>query len=215
MRRQLLAILFAFTLILPALASDVEKKGYIVNNNGDTVFGKIFLRKELGAISNIQLFNQVRFADSTGTRNTYKPGTIKGYGIALVNDTILSHFLSFNDVEMQATFGTKKENAFMLREVRGYVDLYHLLHSITNGYQRYEIPEIYLLTGDEPRTLVRIKPKTFKVPTRYKRSDILPHLKDWPEAEFSKIHEELSPMEVMICVATYNEWRKINIPNNQ
>jgi hypothetical protein len=66
MRRHLLALLLAFTLILPALASDVEKKGYIVNNNGDTVFGKIFLRKELGAISNIQLFTQVRFADSTG-----------------------------------------------------------------------------------------------------------------------------------------------------
>ncbi|HLO80068.1 MAG TPA: hypothetical protein VK166_03870 [Chitinophagaceae bacterium] len=215
MRRQLLTILLASILILPAHASDVEKKGYIINNNGDTIYGKILLRKELGAISNIQLFTQVRFADSTGTLNTYKPGTIKGYGIALVNDTILSHFISFNNVEMQATFGSKKENAFMLRELRGFVDVYHLLHSITNGYQRYEIPEIYLLTGDEPRTLVRIKPKALKVPTRYRRSDILPYLKDWPEAEYSKVHDELSPMELMVAVATYNEWRKTNIINNQ
>jgi hypothetical protein len=215
MRRHLLSLLVALSFILPANASDVEKKGYIIHNNGDTIFGKILLRKELGTISNIQLFNQVRFVDSTGAKTTYKPGAIRGYGVALVNDTILSHSISFNDVEMQAAFGTKKENAFMLREVKGFVDVYHLLHSITNGYQRYEVPEIYLLTGDEPRALVRIKPKTFKVPTRYKRSDILPYLKNWPESEYSKIHEELSPMELMVCVASFNEWRKSNIMNNQ
>ncbi len=215
MKRIGLTLMLGCFLTLPARASEVEKKGYIITNNGDTVHGTIFLRKELGSISSIQLFSQVRFSDSTGAKKTYKPGDLKGYGLAFINDTIISHFVTFHDVEMQGAFGSKRETALLLREVEGYVEVYHLLHSINTGYQRTEVPEIYLRKTNEANTLVRIKPKTFKVPMRFKRSDILPHLKDWPEAEYSKIHEELSPMEVMICVATYNEWRKTNIVNNQ
>jgi hypothetical protein len=215
MRQIGLTLLLGCFLTSPVQASDVEKKGYIITSQGDTVHGTILLRKELGAISNIQLFSQVRFSDSTGVQKTFKPGDLKGYGLAFINDTTLSHFVTFHDVEMQGAFGSKRETALLLREVDGYVEVYHLLHSINTGYYRTEVPEIYLRKTNEANALIRIKPKTFKVPMRFKRSDILPHLKDWPEAEFSKIHEELSPMEVMICVATYNEWRKTNIMNNQ
>jgi hypothetical protein len=215
MKRIGLIILLGFCVTMPAQASEVEKKGYIITNDGDTVHGTIFLRKENGSISSLQFFFMVKFSDSTGAKKTYKPGELKGYGLMFINDTTISHLQSFNDVEMQGPIGKKKESAFLLREVSGAVELYYLFHEENNGFQRSRIPEIYMLIANEPGTPVRIKPKTFKVPLRYKRSDILQFLKDWPETEYSKIHEELSAIEVMTCVATYNDWRKSNIINNQ
>lgn len=157
----------------------------------------------------------VKFSDSTGAKKNYKPGELKGFGLMFINDTTISYFRYFNDMEMQGPIGKKKESPLLLRKVSVRVKLYFLFHEKNNGLQRSKIPEIYLLNASETGTPVRIKPKNFKIPIRYKRSDVLPHLKDWPKAEFSKIHEELSRMEVMICVAPYNERRKINIVNNQ
>jgi hypothetical protein len=46
-----------FSLYAPGTsASDVEKKGYIINNNGDSVFGKILVRKELGNVTFTEFF---------------------------------------------------------------------------------------------------------------------------------------------------------------
>jgi hypothetical protein len=210
MKAPVLTVMLAFIISIPGLASDMEKKGYVIANNGDTISGTVLIRKELNTVSPLQFFSQVRFVDSAGAKKTYKPGDLKGYGLALVNDTIITHFVSFDNVEMQGMFGSKKERVFLLREVGGYIQVYYLRHSISTGYSSSEIPEIYLLTATEPRSLIRIKPKALKVPTRYRRSDILPHLPNWPETEYSKINDELSFMEVMVCVATYNEWKKAN-----
>jgi hypothetical protein len=123
MKRIGLILLLGCCLTTPALASEEEKKGYIITNNGDTVHGTIFLRKEHGSISSLQFFFQVKFSDSTGAKKTYKPGELKGYGLMFINDTTMSHLQSFNDVEMQGPIGKKRESAFLLREVSGAVEL--------------------------------------------------------------------------------------------
>jgi hypothetical protein len=162
-----------------------------------------------------ELFSKVRFVDSSGNKKTYKPGEIRAFGLTMVNDSIYSHFVSFTNVEMTASFGSKKEDAFLLKEVGGKVEAYHLLHSIYNGTYYSQVPEFYILADKETNTLVRVKPKKLKVPMRFKKSDIMPYLKNWPESESAKIHDELSPFEVMECLTAYNTWWKHNMANNQ
>ncbi len=214
--KPLILLTLFFSLYAPETsASDVEKKGYIVTNNGDSVFGKLLLRKELGEVSMTGLFTQVRFVDSAGNRNTYKPGEIKAFGIAMVNDSTFSHFVSFNDVEMTASFSSKKENAFLMKEVGGQVEVYHLLHYVYTGKYNAQVPELYILADKATNTLARIKPKKLKIPMRFKKSDIMPYLKDFPDSESAKIHDELSPFEVMECITAYNTWWEHNKVNNQ
>jgi hypothetical protein len=153
--------------------------------------------------------------DSFGNQKKYKPGEIKAFGIAMVNDSIFSQFVSFIDVEMTASFGSKKENAFLLKEIGGQVEIYHLLHFVYNGTYNTQVPELYILADKSTNTLARIKPKKLKIPMRYKKSDILPYLKDFPESESAKIHDELSPFEVMECIVAYNNWWEHNKANNQ
>lgn len=50
---------------------------------------------------------------------------------------------------------------------------------------------------------------------RFKKSYIMPYLKDFPESESAKIHNVLSPFEVMECVTAYNIWWEHNKVNNQ
>jgi hypothetical protein len=157
----------------------------------------------------------MKSSDSTGAKMNYKPGELKGYGLMFINDTTIPCFKSFDDVEMQGSIGTKKVSPFLLNKLSVRAKMYFLFHEENNRFQGSKIPEIYLFNGSETGIPIRIKPKNFKISIRFKKSVSLPYLKDWPKAEFSKIHEELSPMEVMIRVASYNEWRKINIVNNQ
>jgi hypothetical protein len=204
--KHIIAALLLLLYAIPTVSKEIEKKGYIITNTGDTIYGKVFLKTEFGKWNGIQLFDQVRFADSSGEKKTYKPGEIRGYGIALAADSIFTHFISFLNVEMSAAFGSKRENTFLLREMEGRVEVYHLLHIINSGISNNEVPELYLRQVKDSVTLARIKPKALKIPMRYRKSDILPYLDDWPETEHSKIHDELSPFEVMECVVTYNRW---------
>jgi hypothetical protein len=162
---------------------------------------------ECGNVGHLQFYIQARFQDSAGKKTNFKPSELKGYGFSPTNDSLMVHFVSFADVEMQGSLGIKKEDVFLQRIVKGHAPLYYLFHGNYTGYTSAQIPEVYILDPKQPTVPCVIKPKALKLPTRYRKSDILPHPEDWPEEEYSKIHDELSFSEVVSCLIAYNLWK--------
>lgn len=215
MNKHLFTLLFV-ALTSPSLAADIVKPAYIISPGGDTIPGQILLREtKKGHYNFAELFISIRFKDSTGIEKIYSPAQIRGFGYTFGSDSSYAHFLSFANVEMRGTFGTKKETVFLVRECSGIIDVYYIYHKNDAFVQTSWMPEVYLYPHHDSSAarLTWIPYDKLQFGSNaliYKKTTISPYLKEWPEENLAEVPKEFPISTLFMVVSSYNLWWRLH-----
>ena len=191
-------------------AADIETTGYIITLSRDTIHGTVYLKKAGKSYDFLLLFRSLKFADSTGNKQTYSPADIWGYGALLPGNDAVVHFESYHDLNMHASMGNKRESAFLGRLVQGEYNLYYMRHRNQMLNTATDWPELYYVCrSDSSRTPIWIhneKMKMMQTELLFNRDELVAQLKSVPESIKNKLPDHLSLKWVTALFKSYNEW---------
>lgn len=175
-----IALFTCFALSLSAQVTFV--KGYMIDNDGDTLKGEIKLNPK----KDFDLFNKVFFKDESGVQKNYKPDKVKGYGFDNKN------FIA-----------AKYEGEMMFYKIlaQGKLHLYEMMYE-TQIMNEISYKSEYFIAKKEDTEYTRLKQGKFKKQIgEYMKdnSDILANADDDKKFEIEKVVE---------LVNQYNDWAK-------
>lgn len=208
--KNILPMLLLVTLPFSNRAADIEVTGYIITLSRDTVQGKIYLKKIGKSYDFLELFRSVKFADSSGKKQTYAPADLWGYSALLPGNDAMTHFESYHNLNMHASIGNKRESAFLGRLVQGEYNLYYMRHRNQTLTSYTDWPEVYYVCrSDSTRTPIWIhneKMKMMQTELLFNREELIAQLRSVPPHIYEKLPEHINMKGVAALFTYFNEW---------